>query len=83
VPNGPASRTSTSGDRPLFTGRRVDMLGRSLNVPPGTEPVAVLRDYLSAARTDSARELAAKAVVLISPEPLAGTVAWPPISALR
>jgi hypothetical protein len=46
------------------------MLGRSLNVPSDAEPVTVLRDYLSAARTDSAGELAAKAVVLITPNDL-------------
>ena len=80
---GPSKFGRYPGDPSSFTGRRVDMLGRSLNVPPGTEPVAVVRDYLSAARTDSARELAAKAVVLISPERLAGTVAWPHASALR
>jgi hypothetical protein len=38
----------------------------------------VLRDYLSAARTTSAKALAAKAAVLVYPEQLAGTVAWPP-----
>lgn len=52
------------------------MLGRSLDVPPNAEPITVLRGYLSA-RTDSATELAAKAVVLISPERLIGKVAWP------
>jgi hypothetical protein len=39
-----------------------------------------LRDYLFAARTRSAKELAAKAVVLIYPEQLAGTVIWPEAS---
>jgi hypothetical protein len=57
------------------------MLGRSLNVPSDAEPVTVLRGYLSAARTDSASELAAKAVVLVSPERLIGKVAWPHTSA--
>lgn len=74
---GPSKFGRYPGDPPSFTGRRVDMLGRSLNVPPGAEPVAVLRGYLSAARTDSASELAAKAVILISPRRLVGKVAWP------
>jgi hypothetical protein len=65
---GPSKFGRYAVDPPAFTGRRVDMLGRSLNVPPGAEPVAVLRDYRSAALTDSARELEAKAGVLIRPE---------------
>ena len=47
-------------DPPSFTGRRVDLLRRSLDVPLDAEPAKVLRDYLSAARTRSANELAAK-----------------------
>jgi hypothetical protein len=58
----------------------VDLLGRSLDVPLGADPVTVLRDYLSAARTNSARELAEKAVVLVYPERLAGKVVRPPAS---
>ena len=53
-------------------------LGRSLEVLPGAEPATVLRDYLSVARTASAKALAAKAVVLIYPEQLAGKVVWQP-----
>ena len=70
-------------DPPSFTGRRVDLLGRSLDVPLDAEPAKVLRDYLSAARTRSAKELAAKAVVLIYPEQLAGKVIWPEASPAR
>ena len=64
-------------DPPSFTGRRVDLLGRSLDVPLYAEPAKALRDYLLAARTRSAKELAAKAVVLINPEQLVGKVVWP------
>ena len=64
-------------DPPTYAGRRVDFLGRSLPVPPGADPVAVLRDYLSAAETNSARALAAKAVVLITPDSLVGERVWP------
>ena len=39
-----------------------------------------LRDYFAAARTRSAKELAAKAVVLINLEQLAGKVVWPVVS---
>jgi hypothetical protein len=67
-------------DPPSFKGRRVDLLGRSLDVPPGADPVTTLREYLAAAHTDSAKRLAEKAVVLIYPGQLAGTVVWPVIS---
>ena len=73
----PRSSGVTRAIRHRSKGRRVDFLGRSLDVPPDAEPVSVLRGYLSAARTDSARELAAKAVILISPEQVVGKVAWP------
>ena len=74
---GPSKFGRYPGNPPSFTGRRVDLLGRSLDVPLDAEPAAVLRDYFSAARTRSATELAAKAVVLITPEQLAGKIVWP------
>lgn len=66
----PATRRTTKS-------RRLDMLGRSLPVPLGAEPRQALRDYLSAARTVSARVLAAKAVVLVVPADRAGELVWP------
>jgi hypothetical protein len=75
--HGPSKFGWYPDDPPSFTGRRVDLLGRSLDVPLDAEPAAVLSDYFSAARTRSAKELAAKAVVLINPEQLAGKVVWP------
>ena len=74
---GPSKFGRYPGDPPSFTGRRVDLLGRSLDVPLDAESATVLRDYFSAARTRSAKELAAKAVVLINPGQLAGKVVWP------
>jgi hypothetical protein len=68
-------RTRTAPAR--FEGRRVDMLGRSLPEPPGADPVAALRRYLEEKRTASAQALARKAVVLLTPERLRGTVVWP------
>jgi|SRR5450756_549028 len=41
---GPSKFGRYPGDPPSCTGRRVDMLGRSLNVPPDADPVTVLRD---------------------------------------
>jgi hypothetical protein len=64
-------------DREPFRGRRVDLIGRSLPVEVGADPFNTLREYLSAARSDTARALARKAVVLLDPEPLRGQIAWP------
>jgi hypothetical protein len=64
-------------DSPHFVGRRVDCLGRSLAAAPNTDPVSALRTYLSLGHTRSAQELARKAVVLIEPHELLGSVVWP------
>jgi hypothetical protein len=60
-----------------FVGRRVDLIGRSLRVKPGSDPFQVIRDFLRKGRTASARELAKKAVVLLEPEGLLGKIVWP------
>ncbi len=61
-----------------YVGRRVDLLGRSLTIE-GYEPVPeVLRAYLSAGRSATARALAKKAMILIHPEDQLGCVVWPP-----
>jgi hypothetical protein len=57
-------------------GRRVDLFGRSLPERPRADPVKALTRYLTVRRTKSARELAEKAVVIIDPPHLRGTVAW-------
>jgi hypothetical protein len=64
-----------------FVGRKVDLLGRSLPIRPGDDPVASLREYLKTGRTASARHLAEKAVILIEPEPVLGYVVRPLIAA--
>src|SRR6266567_4280665 len=74
---GPSRFGRHPDDPPSYRGRRVDLLGRSLPVPPGADPTAALRDYLSAGRTGSARALAAKAVILITSERAVGEVIWP------
>ncbi len=70
-------------DKPGFLGRYVDLLGRSIEVGEATDPAAALRGYLSEGRTASARALAKKAVVLLEPSDLLGTVAWPPAEGKR
>lgn len=71
-------RFGTSLDKPHFVGRRVDLLGRSLDMPVGAEPAAVIRAWLRAGRgRDSAAYLAEKAVVLLAPAVRCGEVVWP------
>jgi hypothetical protein len=60
-----------------FIGRRVDLLGRSIDAEDFSNPIGVLRNYLTAGNTESARCLALKAVVLIEPKELLGELAWP------
>jgi len=74
---GPSKFGRYPGDPPPYLGRRVDLLGRSLPVPLGTDPVAAIRQYLAARRTTSAQELAKKAAVMIDPRERVGEVAWP------
>ncbi|MGH3295201.1 MAG: hypothetical protein ACRDP7_25730 [Trebonia sp.] len=74
---GPSKFDRYPGDPPSYSGRRVDLLGRSLPVTLDADPAAVLRDYLSAAHTATAKALAAKAVILISPDQSVGQCVWP------
>lgn len=60
-----------------YVGRRVDLLGRSIRGVRPNDPIGSLRRYLSAGDTASARHLAKKAVVLIEPKHLLGTIVWP------
>lgn len=74
-------RRDSEPDRRKYEGRRIDFNGRSLPEPPGADPIEALTRYLAAGRTESARHLAMKAVVVIDPAPLRGTVAWPTTTA--
>lgn len=65
-----------SPDNPEFVGRRVDVLARGLDCEPGTDLAEAVREYLREARTQTARELAKKAVVLLTPSRCLGKVAW-------
>ncbi len=66
-----------SPDKPEFIGRRVDLIGRSIPGADPTEPVKSLQQYLSSRKTATARLLAMKAVILIEPSRLLGTIVWP------
>jgi hypothetical protein len=60
-----------------FEGRKVDLIGRSLRNADVNDPVGTLRKYLRNGKTEAARQLANKAVILIEPANLFGTVVWP------
>jgi hypothetical protein len=77
---GPSKFGRYPGDPPRYSGRRVDCLGRSLPVRPDADLAVVLRSYLAGRRTRSAKELAAKAAVLIDPENRVGEIVWPAVS---
>ena len=65
-------------DAKRFVGRRVDLMSRSLRVRPSAHPLDVITTYLTKPRTKSARKLAQKAVVIIDPPEMRGTIAWDP-----
>jgi len=60
-----------------YKGRRVDLFGRSISALENDDPVEAVRRYLREGRTKSARHLRQKAMVLIEPETLRGTIVWP------
>jgi hypothetical protein len=74
---GPSKFGRRPGDSARFTGRRVDLIGRSLPAKLGEDPASVLRRYLSSGATESARALAAKAVVLMAPNDRVGEIVSP------
>ncbi|HRJ59525.1 MAG TPA: hypothetical protein PLV64_24810 [Anaerolineales bacterium] len=65
-----------SVDKPDFIGRRVDCLSRSIEVKKEEDIQTALRRYLTEGKTETAKLLAAKAVVLL--EPACGEIIWPP-----
>jgi hypothetical protein len=67
----------TTPDYAHFVGRRVDCLGRSLDVETNEDPIKAIQNFLTKQATDSACELAKKALVIIEPEQLVGVIAWP------
>lgn len=62
---------------PDLAGRRVDLMGRSIESSNYSDPVEVLRRYLRAKKTKTAKLLSQKAVILIEPSHLLGTIVWP------
>jgi hypothetical protein len=71
------------GTPDTFKGRPVDLAGRSIDASPLDDPLEALQHYLRRGATPVSRRLAAKAVVLLEPEQLAGYVAWPTLVPAR
>lgn len=65
-----------SVDKPDFAGRRVDCLSRSIEVKKDEDIQSALRRYLIEGKTETAKLLSAKAVILL--EPNCGEIIWPP-----
>ena len=60
-----------------YAGRRVTLHARSIDARPVDDTLEAIQRYLKAGATPTARELAAKAVVMLDPEELLGVEAWP------
>ena len=65
----------TSVDKPNFVGRRVDCLSRSIVVIKDENIQTALRRYLIEGKTETAKLLSLKAVILL--EPNRGDIIWP------
>jgi len=72
-----ASRFGRHPDDIGYKGRRVDLIGRALYCTVDADPIDAIRAYLRASRTETARRLSKKTVVLIEPLELCGKVIWP------
>jgi hypothetical protein len=68
----------TTDDSPQFIGSRVELIGRSIPGADRAHPVETLQRYLRQGATESARWLAKKALILLEPAPLLGTIVWSP-----
>jgi hypothetical protein len=60
-----------------FKGKCVDLIGRSIPFRMGQRPIQTIQEWLSTSKNRSPRLLSAKAVVILEPKELIGTVAWP------
>jgi hypothetical protein len=74
---GPSKFGRHPDDNPRYTGRRVDVMGRSIAHTAGADPIESLRHYLRTKPTRTARCLVQKALVVIDPIDERGRVVWP------
>lgn len=61
---------------PGYSGRKVDVLVRSIKHFSFGNPIKTIHQFLQYENTASSKELAKKAVVILSPEELLGKVVW-------
>lgn len=66
-----------------YVGRRIDLLGRSIEFRPDESIPSAIQRYLASGRTPTARALAEKAIVLIEPREFRGSVIWPKEETLK
>jgi len=61
---------------PGYTGRKVDVMVRAIKNYTEHDPAKTFVQFLQHENTASSKELAKKAVVMLSPEPLLGITIW-------
>ena len=61
-----------------YRGRRVDLMMRGIPIASAGNAIEAIDNYLRTSGTSTTRHLSQKAVVLIEPRELMGTVAWLP-----
>lgn len=73
---GPSKFGRNPNDKPRFTGRRVDVLGRSISMLRSETPIQSVQRYLREGRTESSRRLAERPVVVVWPSEDCGRIIW-------
>ena len=63
--------------RPQYVGRCVDLIGRSIAASEAEDAAVAVQRYLAAGKSESARRLAQKPVVLLNPAHRRGEIVWP------
>jgi len=63
---------------PHFEGRRVDVIGRSIPMPPTETPIQSVQHYLREGMSESARLLSERPVIVAWPDSDRGQVIWSP-----
>ena len=63
-------------DDNAFTGRKVDVIGRSIGMPKNKTPIEAVQHYLGEARTKSASLLTERPVIVVWPNEYCGRVIW-------
>lgn len=66
----------TSLDKPHYVGRRVDLLGRGIDREVRDAPAEALLRWLHTGKSESARLLREKAIVMLDPPEQRGQVIW-------